>query len=464
MVQRIAILGAGLAGLSAAWGLVARGYDVNIFERDDVVGGLAKSISHEAFTFDIGPHRLLALPGSRVLQLVQELLGDDLRVCQRQSRILKDGKYLDYPLKARSLFANTSFAEHLAALGSFLWSRLRWHVQAPPDSHFENWIVNRFGHVLYETHFRNYTTKLWGLPPTAISADWAAERIAQLTLWDVLQALLWPARRTPRTYASTFYYPLGGIGTIADRLAASVQQSGGTIALHTAVTDIETRADRVVAVRWMDQASGQEGRTEVDGVISTIPLPHLARMCSCNRDLDQAIDGLRYRSLVLVNVLVKRAWLTGDHWLYVPDDRYPFNRLSEPKCFSPDMAPSGWTSVCAEITCDQGDAIWQADPDQLIERVAKSLAQLDLLRLHEVCGGFVTREPQEYPIYTLGYREHRDAILADLGRFTNLHTTGRQGRFQYNNMDHAMDMGLAAAETFVDNVAAPAFTASRQQL
>ena len=145
MTQRIAILGAGLAGLSAAWGLVARGYDVNIFERDHMVGGLAKSMSHQGFTFDMGPHRFMAPPGSRVLQLVQELLGADLQVCQRQSRIVQGGKYLDYPLKAKSLFASTSFAANLAALGSFVHSRLRWHWQAPPDSHFENWIVNRFG-------------------------------------------------------------------------------------------------------------------------------------------------------------------------------------------------------------------------------------------------------------------------------------------------------------------------------
>jgi protoporphyrinogen oxidase len=463
MAQRIAILGAGLAGLSAAWGLVAQGYDVNIFERDHVVGGLAKSISHQGFTFDIGPHRLLAAPGSRVLQLVQELLGEDLQVCQRQSRILKGGKYLDYPLKARSLFANTSLTSNLAAMGSFLQSRLRWRLQAPSDSHFEHWVIHRFGQVLYDEHFRNYTTKLWGIPPTEISSDWAAERIDQLTLWDVLQALLWPARQTPRTYATTFYYPVGGIGTIADRLAETVQHVGGTLALDTVVTDIETRADRVVAVRWTDQSSGREGRTEVDGVISTIPLPHLARMCSCHHDLAQAIDGLRYRSLVLVNVRIKREWLTGDHWLYVPDDRYPFNRLSEPKRFSPYLAPSEWTSVCAEITCDQGDAIWYADPDQLIERVANSLAHLGLLHVNEVCGGFVAREPHEYPIYTLRYREHRETILAYLSRFTNLQTIGRQGRFQYGNMDHAIDMGLAAAEN-LEHVTSPVVTTSRQQV
>jgi protoporphyrinogen oxidase len=324
-------------------------------------------------------------------------------------------------------------------------------------------MVNRFGKSLYEAHFRNYTTKLWGLPPTDISADWAAERITQLTLWNILQALLLPERQTPRTSATTFYYPLGGIGTLADRLAAAIQNSGGTIALHTVVTDVETRADRVVAIRWVDWASSQAGRTEVDGIISTIPLPHLAGMCSGNHDLDQAIDGLRYRSLVLVNLLIKRQWLTGDHWLYVPDEQYPFNRLSEPKCFSPHMAPSEWTSVCAEITCDQGDAVWRADPDQLIERVTKSLARLELLHINEVDGGFVTREPHAYPIYTLQYREHRDAVLSYLGRFANLHTTGRQGRFQYNNMDHAMEMGLAAAAALVENVASPVFAASRKQ-
>jgi protoporphyrinogen oxidase len=176
-------------------------------------------------------------------------------------------------------------------------------------------------------------------------------------------------------------------------------------------------------------------------------------MCSRHHEIGQAIHGLCYRSLVLVNVLIKRDWLTGDHWLYVPDEQYPFNRLSEPKSFSPKMSPSGWTSVCAEMTCDQGDAVWHAGSDQLIERVAKTLVQLNLIRMHEVCGGFVAREPHAYPIYTLRYREHRDTLLTYLNRFTNLHTIGRQGRFQYNNMDHTMEMGLAAAETLGANVA-----------
>ena len=137
----------------------------------------------------------------------------------------------------------------------------------------------RFGQVLYETHFRDYTTKLWGLPPTDISADWALERISQLTLWDMVRSLVWPARHTPRTHATAFHYPRGGVGTMAQRLAQAIRHSGGTIALNTTVTGLETQDDRVVAVRWVEASSGQAGRSEVDSVISTIPLPVLAGLC-----------------------------------------------------------------------------------------------------------------------------------------------------------------------------------------
>jgi protoporphyrinogen oxidase len=455
MAQHIAVLGAGLAGLSAAWSLAARGYTVTVFERDAVVGGLAKSVSHRGFTFDIGPHRFLAPQNSRVWQLVYHLLGDDLQQRQRQSHILTQGKYVAYPLQAKNLFTNTAFSASVAALGSFLWSRARWHLMHPLDTHFEQWIVNRFGRALYNAHFRDYTRKLWGLPPTEIAADWAAERISQLTLGDMLRHLVLSSGETSRTYATAFYYPLGGIGTIADRLAHALQQSGGTIALRTVVTGIETRGERVVAVRWVEQSSADAGCSEVDAVISTIPLPDLARMCPHDDRLEQAIGMLRYRSLVLVNVLLKRDWISGDHWLYFPEERYLFNRISEPKSFSAYLTPPEHTSLCAEITCDCGDALWNADPDDLIERVIKSLAALGLFHQTEVCGGFVTREPHEYPIYTLGYRPYRAAVLTHLRRFTNLHTTGRQGLFQYSNMDHAMEMGLAAAETLGLNDALP---------
>lgn len=464
MIPRIAVLGAGLAGLSAAWNLAAHGCSVEVFERDTVVGGLAKSVPYRGFTFDIGPHRFLAPQGSRVLRLVQSLLGSDLQIGHRQSRILMNGTYVAYPLQARNLFAHAPMRTSAAAIGSFLWSRARWHLAHPSDSHFERWIVNRFGHVLYEAHFRHYTTKLWGLPPAEISADWAAARISQLTLWDMLRYSLLPSRQIPRTAATTFHYPVGGIGTIAARLARAVEQNGGTMALHTQVTGLETRADRVVAVRWQDRSSGRRGRGEVDGVVSTIPLPHLARMCPQAHRLAQAIAGLRFRSMVLVNLLIKRDWVTGDHWLYFPERQYLFNRISEPKRFSAEMAPPGYTSLCAEITCNAGDDLWRADPDQLIERVMSSLHRLGLLHPSEVCGGFVTREPHEYPIYTLPYRQHRGAILAHLRCFTNLQTTGRQGLFQYNNMDQAMEMGLTAADTLLAHHVPSAYTLSRLEV
>jgi protoporphyrinogen oxidase len=463
MAHHIAVLGAGLAGLSAAWSLATRGYTVTVFERDAVVGGLAKSVSHRGFTFDIGPHRFLAPQNSRVWQLVYHLLGNDLQLRQRKSHILTHGKYVAYPLQAKSLFANTAFADNLAAIGSFLWSRVRWHLMHPPDTHFEQWMLNRFGRVLYHAHFQNYTHKLWGLLPEEISADWAAERISQLTLWDMLRHLVLPAREAPRTQATAFYYPLGGIGTIADRLAHRIQQHGGTIALRTTVAGLKTQAERVVAVRWTDQSSGDAGCTEVDGVISTIPLPVLARMCPHGDGLEPAIGRLRYRSLVLVHVLLKRDWITGDHWLYVPEDRYPFNRISEPKSFSAYLSPPEHTSLCAEITCDAGDALWHADPDSLIERVVDSLAGLGLFHKTEVCGGFVTREAHEYPIYTLGYRTDRTAVLTHLRRFTNLHTTGRQGLFQYCNMDHAVEMGLTAADTLYADCTLPLWTTAQQE-
>jgi monoamine oxidase len=262
MTQPMAILGAGLTGLSAAWSLATRGHKVLVFERDATVGGLAKSVAYQGFTFDIGPHRLLAPQGSRAWQLVHSLLGTELQVRHRQSRILRQGTYVDYPLQAHSLFANTTVSANLAAVGSFLRGRARWYLRRPPDTDFAQWVINRFGQVLYETHFRDYTTKLWGLPPTDISADWALERISQLTLWDMVRSLVWPARQTPRTHASAFYYPRGGVGAMAEHLAQAIRQTGGTIALSTVVTGLETQAERIVAVHWVETSSGQEGRSK----------------------------------------------------------------------------------------------------------------------------------------------------------------------------------------------------------
>jgi protoporphyrinogen oxidase len=441
------ILGGGPCGLAAAWELARAGHQPIVLEREPLVGGLCATHAlvrdDGTWRFDLGGHRFVS-SDERLSRWLEGLLGDDLLTQARKSVVLHDGRRFAYPLEAGDLVRNLGLGENVRALAGYALERARRRVHPRDEATFEDWVVARFGRPLYDTFFGPYTQKLWGRHPAKISADWAAERISLLSLGDAALRLA-RLRDTPiRTYARRYRYPRFGMGQLYERLAAEVVRLGGEVRRGAQVTGLETAGDRVTAVRIHGE-NGPE-RIAVGELLSTIALPELVRALApiAIGDVALATQRLTFRSLVFLNIALRREAVSENTWMYVASGRLRISRIQEPKRRSPSMAPAGRTSMMLEIPCDVGDEIWTADTAALLARFSRELAELGFA-IEDTIDAFVVRVEHGYPVYHLGYDEDRRTLLATVERFANVRTAGRQGLFRYVFMDAAMQMGIEAA-------------------
>jgi protoporphyrinogen oxidase len=438
------VLGGGPCGLAAAWELARGGHRPIVLERETVVGGLCAThvLEHESgsWRFDLGGHRFVSSDAG-LSRWLEGLLGDDLLTQERKSVVLHDGRRFKYPLDARDLLENLGVAENARALAGYALERAKRAVRPREDATFEDWVTARFGAPLYDTFFGPYTQKLWGIHPSRISSDWAAERISLLGLGDAALRMAGLRKdKEIRTYARRYRYPRLGMGQLYERVAHEVARLGGDVRTGARVIGVETAGDRVSAVR-VETARGVE-RIPTGEVLSTIALPELARALTPDRR--SVLPALRFRSLAFMTIALARADFTENTWMYVASGGLRISRIQEPKRRSRWMAPEGRTSVMLEIPCDVGDDVWTADLPTLKALAARELRALGFA-IDDAVAASVVRVEHGYPVYHVGYDADRRALLAEVERFTNLRTAGRQGLFRYVFMDAAMQMGVEAA-------------------
>jgi protoporphyrinogen oxidase len=444
MPRSFVILGGGPCGLAAAWRLAREGARPVVLEREGLVGGLCATHERNGWRFDLGGHRFVS-GDAELSGWVASIMGDDLLEAERRSVVLHEGREFRYPLEALDLVRNLGIGENARALAGFLRARAARCLGHGRDASFEEWVTARFGRPLYARFFGPYTEKLWGMPPSRISADWAAERISLLDLSDVALRLV-GLRRTPtRTYARRYLYPRLGMGQLYRVIAADIAARGGLVRTGARVAGIETDGRRATAVH-VETTAGRE-RIAADEILSTMPLPDLVRMLRhpLPADIESAARALRFRALVFVNLCLSRADFSDNTWMYVASAALATSRIQEPKRRSAWMAPAGRTSLMLEVPCDVGDSTWTADPCELRERAIGELAALGF-RVHDAIDAFCVRVSHGYPVYHLDYDRDRRALLGEVGRFVNVRTAGRQGLFRYVFMDAAMRMGLQAAD------------------
>lgn len=452
--MHVVVLGAGLAGLAAAWELARGGARVTVLERERRVGGMAASWRRGPYWLDYGPHRFHSRDPELVGHLY-EVLGGEVVVRQRRSRIHLRGRYFDYPLRLSNVLNNLPVGLLARAACDYLAARCAERLRPTPDLHFEAWVQKRFGRTLYELFFRPYTEKAWGMPCSAISSDWASQRIAQASLWDALIKTLRPPRDGEvRSLASEFHYPArGGIGQIARKYAEGIKNSGGEILLDTALERVDVRAGR--AERVVGRVDGQAVELACDHVVNTVPWTVLLRSLrfqdgpGLSAEASDAAAGLATIGIVFVYLEVERASVMPDHWVYLPSSELAVHRVSEFKNFSDAAAPGDRTALCCEITCRAGDARWGLAPEEAEALARANLVAAGLLERGEGRLLDLARLRHAYPVYDLGYRERVQALRRETRRVSNLVTTGRQGLFRYNNMDHSMAMGRKAARALL---------------
>ncbi len=456
--ERTLILGGGLSGVAAAYWLSRGGRQVLLVDQEDEVGGLAKSrpyhSQHGEFTYDIGPHRFHS-SDRRVHEVTMEVLGENKVRRERCSRILLYDKFFDYPLKLGKALRQLPKPVMARALWDYGIQSVKNLFVKGSDDNFESWVVRRFGRKLFEIFFGVYTEKTWGVPCDQISSDWASQRISQSSLWDTVKKSLFKPKNTVRSLVSEFHYPrTGGIGEISRSFAREAEKLGAVIHRGCTVKAVVHGDDGVNTVRVV-HADGREEEIATHDVLSTIPVTTLVRLLdpAPPAEVMEHVRAMRHRSMVFVYLILDRPQLTHDHWIYVPEKTLTVHRLSEFKNFSEECAPPSKTLICAEITCDKGDEIWNKSDEELREIAVHDVQAMGLIRPEEVLETFTHREIFAYPLYTLGYREHLDSVLGHIDGIARLDTTGRQGLFKYNNMDHSIAMGLGAADTILGRTA-----------
>jgi protoporphyrinogen oxidase len=445
---RIAVIGAGPAGLAAARALSERGADVDVFERDGMVGGLSRSFSLWGRTVDLGPHRFFS-KDIRVNRAWLRDAGSDYRMVDRLTRIFYRGKFFRYPLQPADALRNLGIADSAACLASYLKEKALPSRQASPDS-FEAWVVGRFGRRLYERFFKSYTEKLWGIPCGELDRDFAAQRIKKFSLGEAVKSAMGIGGGKHATLVDRFAYPHGGSGMIYERMADAVRRLGGHVHTGCAVRRLAADGSRIVAIELED------GRTvPVSRIISTMPLPHLVRgVGPVPPAVAEALEKLRYRNTIFAYFLVRRGDLFRDQWLYIHSPELATGRITNFENWVPEIrGDPGSTVVALESWSQDSDQRWGEDDGSIAVSAEAELRATGLIGDAPIAASKVIRVPLSYPIYERGYRERLAVVVDHLKRYENLTAIGRGGAFKYNNQDHSILMGLLAAENIADGAA-----------
>jgi protoporphyrinogen oxidase len=444
--ERVVVIGAGPGGLTAAHELTELGHEAIVFEKDDQVGGIARTVSYNGYRFDIGGHRFFTKVDT-VQTLWEEVMGDDFLVRPRLSRIYYRDRFFDYPLRPGNALRGLGLIESIRIVVSYLRAR---GIPNSNERTFEDWVVNRFGRRLYEIFFETYTEKVWGIPCSEIGADWAAQRIKNLNLTQAIRHALLGGKKggsVITTLIDEFQYPRLGPGMMWERWCERLEARGVKTHLEAEVCDLHHKDGRVEAatVRF---GNGEIEHVSADHFVSTMPARRLIRSLDppAPAPVAEAAEKLRYRDFLTVVLIVRDAEVFPDNWIYIHSPDVKVGRVQNFKNWSPEMVPDpSTTSLGLEYFVNEGDELWSAPDEKLVEQGEAEMIRLGLIRPDTVIDGTVVRMPKAYPVYDSDYKE----ALATVRRYTdgliNLHLIGRNGQHRYNNQDHSMVTGIYAA-------------------
>ncbi len=449
------IIGGGPAGLTAAYALTRQARPVTVLEQNPALwGGISRTEEYRGYRFDIGGHRFFS-KSAEIETLWDEILPEPLLERPRKSRIYYRGRFYSYPLRPVEALRNLGVVEAVRCVASYFYSRMRPRT---PVKSFEDWVTNAFGSRLFGVFFKTYTEKVWGMPCSEISADWAAQRIKGLSLSRAVLGTLLPRAGGSRadavkTLISTFRYPRLGPGMMWQAAADRIAAAGGRLVQGERVTGLTRSADGSawrVTTRTADGASSTYAASDI---VSSMPLRELIHALAPPppHEVLEAAGKLRYRDFMTVALVVKDRDLFDDNWIYIHDPTVKVGRIQNFKSWSPAMVPTDGTACFGlEYFCHEGDGLWEMPDEKLIRLAAGEMAQLGLSRMEDLLDGTVVRQPKAYPVYDAEYAANVETVRAYLeATYPTLHLAGRNGMHKYNNQDHAMMTALLAARNIL---------------
>ena len=436
--------------MTAAWRLSVLGYPVTVFERDNAVGGMARTIDVAGgYLVDFGPHtfHIRETDESRaVIEAIRPFFGEDPLILTRGTRVLLRGKEYIYPLELVQVLTGVSPLLSARIVFDYIVATMKTTFSPPrKEDSFEEWGVRNLGRTLYDLCFGIYSARVWGLPTGQISSK-QAQRVAKLNLKNIVLRVL-GIKADPATYFTKYMYPRKGISLLYEGMAEEVRRRGSCIRLGAPVSRLEREGDCIRRVIYRED--GTEHAFDCDLVLSTLPLPPLVGMITPG--LPQAIVDhaakLRYRSLKLIYIVLRRARMTDYHWVYLLDEQFRVNRVSEQKNVSPDMVPPDRTVLCIELSLWRDEALWQASDEEIYRLALKDLMKMGYnVTESEVEAYQVTDIPTAYPVYELNFEEHLIPVLEGVHAVRNVMTLGRHGLFLNNSMDDNVLLGMKIAE------------------
>jgi protoporphyrinogen oxidase len=442
------ILGGGPAGLSAGYLLAKRGLPVIVLEAENQVGGIAKTAVRDGYRFDLGGHRFFT-KAKEVDDLWHEIMREEFLERPRMSRIYwrnrkGEAKFLDYPLRGPDVIKKLGPVDLTKALLSYLWAAVKPKRR---EDTFEEWVSNRFGRWLFNQFFKSYTEKVWGVPTSEIRADWAAQRIKNLSFFTAAKSAFMGNKSNITSLIDKFNYPRYGPGQMWETMTDDIEKLGGQVLLETPVTKLEFENDKCVRVHAGDQVF------EPSAVISSLPLRNTVGMAEPHPrpEVIAAAKGLRYRDFLTVALVLDGEDLFPDNWIYIHDPTVTVGRIQNFRSWSPWMVPDpSKACVGLEFFCFAGDELWEMDDDKLVELGMRELEKLGLARRDQLEFGFVERVPKAYPMYDAEYGERVATIRSWLDGLDNFIQVGRNGLHRYNNSDHSTLSAMRAVDNLVD--------------
>jgi protoporphyrinogen oxidase len=456
MKTRVVIIGAGPAGLTAGYLLSKEEVDVVVLEADPVyVGGISRTVTYKGFHFDIGGHRFFS-KSKAVEDLWSEILPNDMLVRPRSSRIFYDGKFFSYPLKPFEALLQLGVFRSVLCVLSWIKARL---VPVRNPRNFEEWVSNQFGKRLFNTFFKSYTEKVWGMSCKEISADWAAQRIKGLSLGSAIKNALVPQRyngdrtKVIKTLINSFRYPRRGPGMMWEACAEKMKALGGKLEMACRVNRCSYDETNGTWIVYYKDREGDSHTIAAEHIISSAPMREL--VCglspSVREQTKRAAESLKYRDFLTVMLILKDRRMFDDNWIYIHDPSVKVGRVQNFRSWSPEMVPES-DKVCygLEYFCFEHDGLWNSNDDDLIELAKRELVQIGLARKGDFVDGCVVRQKKAYPVYDDNYARHVETVRQELeSRYPNLHLVGRNGMHRYNNQDHAMMTAMLCVENIL---------------
>jgi len=450
--QRVAIIGAGPAGLTAAYELQKRDPSIvpTLFEGGSIVGGIARTESYKGFRFDIGGHRFFTKVGE-VEEMWHEVMGDDFIIVPRMSRIFYRDRFYHYPLKLFNALSNIGVYEAARIMLSYF----KWQVRpSKEEESFEQWVINRFGGRLYMHFFRSYTEKVWGIPPSEIRADWAAQRIKNLSLMKAVINAITGANDTT-SLIEEFHYPRLGPGMMWEKVTDLIRERGGAVHMESWVKRVMHDAGRVTAIEVVQKAPDgtvTSRMEKADQFINTMALRELVEAMDppAPPAVQEAARKLKYRDFLIVTLMLDHPDPFPDNWIYIHDPKVTVGRIQNFRAWSKEMVPNpAQASIGMEFFCNEDDPLWSMSNADLVKLAGGELEQLGLAAASTVVDGTVIRQLKAYPVYDGEYKDALDTVAEWIGTFENFQTVGRNGLHRYNNQDHSMLTAMLAARNIL---------------